>query len=104
MRLNQQQKTTAFIFGILIILAFGALAFITGKPDDSGKIRPPVLSTSTQPDSASSSGWWDSIPTDPSLPIMPGFSTETATASAAPSQSQTSTAFPKVSPLETGSP
>jgi len=92
MRLNLHQKMTAFIFGILIILAFGALAFITGKPDDSGKIRPPVLSTSTQPDSASSSGWWDSIPTDPSISIMSGFDTATATAT------QTSIPSPMVTP------
>ena len=80
MRLTQQQKMTALIFGILILLAFGAVTFINTTSADDREIMLPIISTSTLPADASASGWWDSIPTDPSLPIMPGYDKATATA------------------------
>ena len=80
MRLTAQQKMTAVIFGILSLLAFGAMTFINSTSTDGEKIMLPIISTSTLSTNATSSGWWDSIPTDPSLPIMPGFRTATATA------------------------
>jgi len=91
MRLDAQQKMTALIFGILIMLAFGAMTFIiSDTSDENGEINPPLLSTSTLSSDSSSSGWWDSIPTDPSLPTMPVIGIETATVTetplAAPSQ------------------
>ena len=91
MRLTAQQKLTAVIFGILILLALGAVTFINSTSADNGKIMLPIISTSTLPADASSSGWWDSIPTDPSLPSMPGFSTATATAVQIPITSPTGT-------------
>ncbi len=80
MRLTQQQKMTAVIFGILILFAFGAVTFINGTSDDDGKIMLPIISTSTLPADASASGWWDSIPTDPAIPSLPGYDKATATA------------------------
>ena len=80
MRLTAQQKMTAVIFGILILLAFGAITFINSKSADDEKILSPIFSTSTLPANATSNGWWNSIPTDPSLPGMPGYGEATATA------------------------
>ena len=80
MRLTAQQKMTALIFGILILLAFGAMTFINSTSVDNRKIMLPIISTSTLPADASSNGWWDSIPTDPALPAMPGNGKATATA------------------------
>lgn len=80
MRLTQQQKMTAVIFGILILLAFGAMTFINSKSADVDEISSPIFSTSTMPADAASSGWWDSIPTDPVLPVMPGYDKANATA------------------------
>jgi len=91
MRLDVQQKMTALFFGILILLAFGAMAFsISAKPDDNEEFTLHALSTSTLSSVASPNGWWDSIPTDPSLPTMPGIGIATAivtqTPMATPSQ------------------
>ena len=80
MRLTQQQKMTALVFGILSLLALGAMTFINSTSDENGKIMLPIISTSTMLADASSSGWWDSIPTDPALPVMPGYDKATATA------------------------
>ena len=80
MRLTAQQKMIAIIFGILIMLVLGAVTFINSKSADIDEISSPIFSTSTMPASTSSSGWWDSIPTDPSLPMMPSYRTATATA------------------------
>jgi len=89
MRLDTQQKMTSFIFVILIVCAFGAMAFIiSGKSDDRGEITPPILSISTATSELSASGWWDSIPTDPSLPTMPArMSALTPTAAQTPTSS-----------------
>ena len=84
MRLTQQQKMTTLIFGILSLLALGAMTFINSTSADNGKIMLPIISTSTLPANASSNGWWDSIPTDPALPSMPGFSAATFTATSNP--------------------
>ncbi len=84
MRLTQQQKMTAVIFGILSLLALGAMTFINSTSDENGKIMLPSISTSTLPADASSNGWWDSIPTDPVLPSMPGFNTPTFTPTSNP--------------------
>ena len=80
MRLTAQQKMTAVIFGILILFAFGAVTFINTTSADDREIMLPIISTSTKPADASASGWWDSIPTDPALPSMPGYDKATATA------------------------
>jgi len=84
MRLTAQQKMTAVIFGILILLAFGVLTFINSTSADDGKIMLPIISTSTMSADVSSSGWWDSIPTDPALPSMPGFNTASFTPTSNP--------------------
>ena len=80
MRLTAQQKMTAVIFGILILFALGAVTFINSTSDENGKIMLPIFSTSTLSANATSSGWWNSIPTDPVLPNMPGYDKATATA------------------------
>ncbi len=80
MRLTAQQKMTAVIFGISILLAFGVLTYINSPSADGDEIALPIFSTSTLPADASSSGWWDLIPTDPALPSMPGYDKATATA------------------------
>ena len=77
MRLTAQQKMTAVIFGILIMLVLGAVTFINSKSTDIDEISSPIFSTSTMSADTSSSGWWDSIPTDPVLPVMPGLGTAT---------------------------
>jgi len=84
MRLSAQQKLTALIFWILILLAFGAMTFINSASADDEKISSPIISTSTLPATVSSSGWWDSIPTDPALPTMPGFGRVTVTPTSIP--------------------
>ena len=91
MRLTAQQKMTALIFGILILLAFGAMTFINSTSVDGEEIALPIFSTSTLPADASSSGWWENIPTDPALPSMPGYDKATATAVQIPISSPTGT-------------
>jgi hypothetical protein len=80
MRLNAQQKITVTAIALLFLVAIGASVFIRSDPEVGGT-RTILLSTSTPTQEASSTGWWDAIPTDPALPAMPNGSSSTMTPS-----------------------
>ena len=93
MRLDGQQKKLAVAMALVFCIAIGALVFFDSEYADERRIQVLILSTSTPKAGITSDGWWNSIPTDPSLPIMPasGISTLTPTVTLAPSETPIST-------------
>lgn len=80
MKLNTQQKIMVMAIVLLFLVAIGASVFIHSDPEVGGT-RTILLSTSTPRQDASSSGWWDAIPTDPVLPAIPNGGKATSTPS-----------------------
>jgi len=69
MRLDRQQKITALIFGIMIVLAVGTFVFMSLDPHETKTLQiHPTFSTSTPKSDLSSNGWWDSIPLQGTFP------------------------------------
>lgn len=79
MKLTNQQKMIAVIIALTFLIAIGVMASI--KPDTShvDKAKSLMLSTSTPKSDVITTGWWDAIPTSPSLPTMPSDSSPTPT-------------------------
>lgn len=80
MKLNIQQKIAAAVIASLFLVAIGAGVFMNAEPEVS-VTKTIALSTSTPIQDPVSTGWWNAIPTDPSLPAMPGGSSSTMTPS-----------------------
>jgi hypothetical protein len=80
MRLNTQQKITVMALVLLFLVAIGASAYLNSQPE-VGEINPIALSTSTSLPVPSATGWWDAIPTNPSLPAIPNGGKVTSTPS-----------------------
>lgn len=77
MKLTSQQWLILLILFLAFIVAIGVLA--SSKPNNVTEIKTLLLSTSTPKPHIFATGWWDVIPTDPSLPTMPNGGSPTAT-------------------------
>ncbi len=73
MKLDRQQKITALIFGIMIMLAFGMFVFLSLDQREVKSLQSfPTFSISTATSDLSSNGWWNNIPTAKPIPTLPG--------------------------------
>jgi hypothetical protein len=71
MRLNSQ-KIIVIAFTAIILVALGVMIFTSSKLNDHKQIAMPVIATTTKASDLNSNGWWNSIPTQSSMPTMPG--------------------------------
>lgn len=91
MKFEPQQKILIVIFAFAFLIAIGLFAFLnTTSIDQHGK-QQLILSTSTPAEDLNSTGWWNSIPTDPALPSMPGNGDSVLTATSTPTASKIAT-------------
>lgn len=79
MKLTNQQQIIAAVIALIFLIAIVVMASI--KPDTShvDKAKSLMLSTSTPKSDVTTTGWWDAMPTAPSLPTMPSDSSPTPT-------------------------
>ena len=82
------QKIIAVVFIALILIVLGVMIFISDKSADHTTVASkamPIITTSTAINNLNSTGWWNSIPTAKSLPVIPGIN-QSATPSSSTSQ------------------
>lgn len=79
MKFTSQQWLILVILFLAFIVAIGVMASSVPDTSNVAGIKTLVLSTSTPKPDISATGWWDAIPTDPSLPTMPNGGSPTAT-------------------------
>ena len=91
MNLNRNQFPL-FVMLTLLCGIFLVAAWLAGKPVEEGsKWQHPVAFATSSPTStlAPLAGWWDEMPTDPSLPTMPPISVPTETPTRTPPPTRT---------------
>lgn len=81
MKLTSQKWLILLGLFLAFIIAIGVMASIRPDTSHSGETKTLLLSTSTPKPETSGTGWWNAIPTDPSLPAMPKDGSPTATPS-----------------------
>jgi len=79
MKLTRGQWFILIGLFLAFIIAIGVMASIRPDTFDAGETKTLLISTSTPKFETTASGWWSTIPTDPSLPAMPKDGSPTAT-------------------------
>ena len=79
MKLTRGQWFILIGLFLAFIIAIGVMASIRPDTSNTGETKTLLLSTSTPKPDISTTGWWDAIPTEPSLPAMPKDGSPTAT-------------------------
>ena len=79
MKLTRGQWFILIGLFLAFIIVIGVMASIRPDTSNTGETKTLLLSTSTPKPDVSATGWWDTMPTDPSLPAMPGNNSSTAT-------------------------
>lgn len=104
MTLNRKQLPLV----LMLILLCGILlvaAWLAGKPvEDENEWQQPLAFATSSPTStlAPLAGWWDEMPTDPSLPTMPPISLPTETPTRTPPPTRTPNARTQTAVALTG--
>ena len=79
MKLTRGQWLILIGLFLAFIIAIGVMASIRPDTFDAGETKTLLLSTATPNPDISATGWWDTMPTDPSLPAMPKDDSPTVT-------------------------
>jgi hypothetical protein len=90
-RLNRKQLPLLVILSLLCGILLVA-AWLAGKPvEDEDEWQHPLAFATSSPTStlAPLAGWWDEMPTDPSLPTMPPIALPTETPTRTPPPTRT---------------
>ena len=79
MKLTRGQWFILIGLFLAFIIVIGVMASIRPDTSNTGEAKTFLLSTSTPKPDISETGWWDTMPTDPSLPAMPKYDSPTVT-------------------------
>jgi len=91
MNFETQPKILTVILTFAFLIAIGLFAFLNTTSTDKHGKQQLVLSTSTPAEDLHSTGWWNSIPTNPALPSMPGKGDSVLPSTSTPASSTIST-------------